>query len=152
MLTGPRIPFALARAGLLPESLARISANGVPAVAILVIGVWSVFLSVTGTFDILTDIYIFVLWVFFGLSGGAVLVLRYRWPDAERPYRVWGYPYVPVLFLLVTIYLLINTLLATPSRALAGIGLIIIGLPVYEYFIRRAGTVVPPVWRQNEEG
>jgi APA family basic amino acid/polyamine antiporter len=151
MLTGPRIPFALARAGLLPESLARISANGVPAVAILVIGVWSVFLSVTGTFDILTDIYIFVLWVFFGLSGGAVLVLRHRWPDAERPYRVWGYPFVPILFLLVTVYLLINTLLATPSRALAGIGLIIIGLPVYEYFIRRAGTVVPPVWRQNGE-
>ena len=112
---------------------------------------WSVFLSVTGTFDILTDIYIFVLWVFFGLSGAAVIVLRYRWPDAERPYRVWGYPYVPVLFLLVTVYLLINTLLATPSRALAGIGLIIIGLPVYEYSLRRAGTVIPPIWRQNDK-
>lgn len=151
MLSGPRVPFALARAGLLPESLARISSNGVPAVAIVTIGVWSVFLSVTGTFDILTDIYIFVLWVFFGLSGAAVMVLRHRWPDADRPYRVWGYPYVPVVFLLVTIYLLVNTLLATPSRALAGLGLIVVGLPVYEYFRRRAGTVVPPVWRQGDE-
>jgi len=151
LLTGPRVPFALASAGLLPPALARISAHGVPAVAILIIGIWSAVLSVSGTFDILTDMYIFVLWVFFGLSGAAVIVLRYREPDVDRPYRVWGYPYVPVAFLMVTVYLLINTLLATPSRALAGIGLIIIGLPLYEYFIRRAGTVVPPSWRHDEE-
>jgi APA family basic amino acid/polyamine antiporter len=94
--------------------------------------------------------YIFILWVFFGLNGAAVMVLRYRMPDAERPYRVWGYPYVPVTFLMVTVYLLINTLVATPTRALAGIGLIIIGLPVYEYFLRRAGTVVPPAWRAGD--
>ena len=108
-------------------------------------------MSVSGTFDILTDIYIFVLWIFFGLSGAAVIILRYRMPDAERPYRVWGYPFVPALFLLVTVYLLVNTLLATPSRALAGIGLIIAGLPVYEYFVRRAGDVVPPFWQRDDE-
>lgn len=151
MLTGPRVPFALAHAGLLPAGLARISANGVPAVAIIMIGLWSVVLSATGTFDILTDMYIFVLWIFFGLSGTAVLVLRYREPDAERPYRVWGYPYVPVVFLIVTVYLLVNTLLATPSRALTGIGLIVMGLPLYEYFRRRAGTVPPPVWREDNK-
>jgi len=95
--------------------------------------------------------YIFILWVFFGLNGAAVMVLRYRAPDDERPYRVWGYPYVPAIFLMVTVYLLINTLVATPTRALAGIGLIIIGLPVYEYFLRRAGTVIPPVWRQGDK-
>lgn len=150
LLTGPRVPFALARAGLLPAPLARISANGVPAVAIILIGVWSIVLSVSGTFDILTDMYIFVLWIFFGLCGAAVIVLRYRMPDAERPYRVWGYPYVPVLFLMVTVYLLVNTLIATPSRALAGIGLIVIGLPFYEFFRRRAGTVVPPAWQQGD--
>jgi APA family basic amino acid/polyamine antiporter len=76
MLTGPRVPFALAHAGLLPAGLARISANGVPAVAIIMIGLWSVVLSATGTFDILTDMYIFVLWIFFGLSGTAVFVHR----------------------------------------------------------------------------
>jgi APA family basic amino acid/polyamine antiporter len=151
ILTGPRIPYALARAGLLPPGLARISANGVPAVAIVTIGAWSIILSVSGTFDILTDIYVFVLWIFYGLCGAAVLILRYRIPNAERPYRVWGYPFVPALFLLVTVYLLVNTLLATPSRALAGIGLIIAGLPVYEYFVRRAGDVVPPFWQQDDK-
>lgn len=137
ILSGPRVPFALAQVGLLPSILARISANGVPAVAIVVIGIWSMILGASGTFDILTDMYIFVLWVFFGLNGAALIMLRYRQPDADRPYRVWGYPYVPVIFMLVTLYLLINTLMATPMRALAGVGLIIIGLPVYEYFARR---------------
>lgn len=150
LLTGPRIPFALARAGLLPAGLARISVSGVPAVAILTIGVWSVVLSVSGTFDILTDMYIFVLWIFYGMSAAAVLILRHRLPNAERPYRVWGYPFVPVLFLLVTAFLLINTLIAMPSRALAGIGLMIVGLPVYEYYLRRAGHVVPPFLRDDD--
>jgi APA family basic amino acid/polyamine antiporter len=148
LLTGPRIPYALSKAGMLPAGLAHISKHGVPAVAILTIGAWSVVLSVSGTFDILTDMYIFILWIFFGLSGGAVLVLRRTMPDLERPYRVWGYPFVPVLFLLVTVFLLVNTLMATPSRALAGIILIILGLPVYEYFRRRAGEVAPPLWRK----
>ncbi len=137
MLAGPRIPFALAHAGYLPSSLARISANGVPAVAVVLVGLWSMVLSASGTFDILTDMYIFVLWIFFGLNGCALIILRARQPDADRPYRVWGYPYVPVIFILVTLYLLVNTLMATPTRALAGVGLIIIGLPIYEYFSRR---------------
>jgi len=88
LLSGPRVPFALARAGLLPSGLAKVSANGVPAVAILTIGLWSIVLAASGTFDILTDIYVFILWVFFGLNGLAVFVLRRRFPNVNRPYRV----------------------------------------------------------------
>ena len=150
-LSGPRVPFALARAGLLPQGLARLSANGVPTVAIVVICVWSIILAASGTFDILTDMYIFVLWVFFGMNGLAVFILRRRAPNATRPYRAWGYPLVPALFLLVTAYLLINTFLATPSRAIAGIGLIIVGLPLYEYFTRRGGELEPLDWLQDDE-
>lgn len=138
LLSGPRVPYALARDNLLPASLGKLSANGVPAVAVVAVGVWSIVLAASGTFDILTDIYIFVLWVFFGMSGAALFVLRRREPDTERPYRAWGYPYLPSLFLVATAYLLINTLVATPNRALAGIGLIVVGLPLYEYFNRRA--------------
>ena len=58
-------------------------------------------------------------------------------PEAERPYRTWGYPVVPVLFLLVTGFLLVNTMLTTPGRAFAGLGLIALGLPVYAFFERR---------------
>lgn len=150
ILTGARVPFALARVGLLPSALGLISANAVPTVAVLVIGVWSVVLTATGTYDILTDIYIFVLSVFFFMSGAALFVLRRTAPDAVRPYRVWGYPFVPGLFLVVTAYLLINTFLATPTRAIAGFGLIIIGLPIYEYFTRRGDALPEPDWLGDE--
>jgi APA family basic amino acid/polyamine antiporter len=146
LLTGPRVTYALARNKLLPSLLARISANGVPAVSVLAIGVWSVVLAVTGTYDILTDIYIFVLWVFFGMNGAALFILRRRAPDAERPYRVPGYPLVPALFLVATIFLLANTLVATPLRALAGVGLIVAGLPVYRYFARRTDDLDSIRW------
>lgn len=150
LLTGPRVPFALARAGLLPASLAWISVNGVPTVAVLVIGIWSVVLATSGTFDILTDTYIFVLSVFFGMCGAALFILRRRLPNASRPYRVWGYPFVPGLYLLVTVYLLINTVVATPLRAIGGIGLIVVGLPLYEYFNRRGRELEPLNWLQEE--
>jgi len=146
LLTGPRVPFALARAGLLPAGLARISGSGIPAVAVVTVGVWSIVLAVSGTFDILTDIYIFVLWVFYGMNGVALFILRRRAPNAKRPYRIWGYPFVPAMFLLVTVYLLINTFMATPIRAIAGIGLIIVGLPLYEYFNRRLTEIEPLNW------
>ena len=151
LLTGPRVTYALARAKLMPPVLARVAANGVPTVSVAVIGVWSVFLAATGTYDILTDIYIFVLWVFFGMNGLALFVLRRKEPDAERPYRVHGYPVVPALFLLVTVFLLINTLVATPLRALAGVGLIVAGLPVYAYFARRAGDLDSMRWLGPDE-
>ena len=130
----------------MPAGLARISGSGIPAVAVVTVGVWSIVLAVSGTFDILTDIYIFVLWVFYGMNGVALFILRRRAPDAERPYRIWGYPVVPALFLLVTVYLLINTFMATPIRAIAGIGLIIVGLPLYEYFNRRLSEIEPLNW------
>lgn len=137
LLSGSRVPFALARDGLLPSRLSYLSAQKVPAVAIIAIGAWSMALAVSGTFDMLTDIYIFVLWVFFGMNGLALFILRRRMPNAERPYRVWGYPFVPSLFLLVSGFLLVNTLSAMPHRAIAGLMLIISGLPVYAYFKRR---------------
>ena len=137
MLSGPRVPYALARDGLLPASITYVSSSGVPAVAIIGVGTWSIVMAVTGTFDVLTDIYIFVLWVFFALNGVALFVLRRRQPEAERPYRVWGYPFVPALFLLTATYLLINTLVVTPYRALAGLAFIVVGLPLYTYFARR---------------
>jgi APA family basic amino acid/polyamine antiporter len=137
MLSGPRVPYALAKDGLLPAAVAYVSSTGVPAVAIIGVGIWSIVMAVTGTFDVLTDIYVFVLWVFFALNGVGLFVLRRRQPDVDRPYRVWGYPFVPTLFLLTAIYLLINTLIVTPYRALAGLAFIVVGLPLYTYFARR---------------
>ena len=139
VLVGPRLPYALAERGLLPKWFMHLSSKGVPTNAVLAMGLWAIVLTLSGTFDILTDIYIFVLWVFYGMTVTGLFVLRRTRPDVDRPYRVWGYPVVPAIFVLVTIYLLINTIVATPWRALSGSMFILSGFPVYEYFKRRGG-------------
>lgn len=140
VLAGPRLPYAMAQRGLLPKCLMHLSSKGVPTNAVLAMGLWAIILTLSGTFDILTDIYIFVLWVFYGMTVVGLFVLRRTRPDVERPYRVWGYPLVPALFVLVTVYLLINTIVATPWRAVWGIVFILSGLPVYAYF-KRFGNI-----------
>jgi len=139
VLVGPRLPFALAERGMLPRWFMHLSSKGVPTNAVLAMGMWAIALTLSGTFDVLTDIYIFVLWVFYGMTAFGLFVLRRTRPAAQRPYRVWGYPVVPALFVLVTIYLLVNTMVATPWRAAWGILFIVSGLPVYEYFKRAGG-------------
>jgi APA family basic amino acid/polyamine antiporter len=150
MLTSPRLPYALARRGMLPRALTAVSTHGVPVTAVLGMATWAIVLALSGTYDILTDMYIFVLWIFYGMSGVALFLLRRAHPDASRPYRIWGYPVVPALFLFVTAYLLVNTLVATPGRALVGLGLIAAGLPVYAYFTRR-GIDDTGAWLAHDE-
>ncbi len=140
VLVGPRLPYALAERGLLPKWFKKLSSKGVPTNAVLAMSLWAIVLTLSGTFDILTDIYIFVLWVFYGMTAVGLFILRRTRPDADRPYRVWGYPIVPAIFVLVTIYLLINTIVVTPWRALFGGLFIVSGFPVYEYF-KRFGSI-----------
>ncbi|MBA3247692.1 MAG: amino acid permease, partial [Pyrinomonadaceae bacterium] len=117
--------------------LSRLSrSTRVPVGALVVQGIWAGILTLSGSFDTLTNYVIFGSWIFYGLTTASVFLFRRRMPHAERPYKAWGYPVVPVLFLLVTAFLLINTLLTTPVQALIGLGLIALGLPVYWYFSR----------------
>jgi basic amino acid/polyamine antiporter, APA family len=137
----------MARDGLLPRALAKLSPRTrVPANAILLLGVSSLGFALSGTFDVLTDVIVFGLLLFNGLAVASVYVLRRTLPAAERPYRVWGYPVVPFLYLLATLYLMINTFIATPGRALAGLGIIALGLPVYAFFARRLPPARPEDW------
>jgi APA family basic amino acid/polyamine antiporter len=94
---------------------------------------------------------VFMLLLFNGLAVASVYVLRRTLPNAARPYRVWGYPVVPALFLLATAYLMINTLLATPGRALAGLGIVALGLPLYAYYARRLPPNRPEDWLIESE-
>jgi APA family basic amino acid/polyamine antiporter len=135
ILTGARVPYAMSRDRLFFQNLARLSPRThVPIGALVLQGVWASILALSGSFDTLTDYVIFASWIFYGLVTASVFLFRKRMPDAERPYRAWGYPVVPILFLLVTGALLINTLYATPKQAFVGLGLILLGLPVYFYW------------------
>ena len=134
-----RIPYAMARDGLFFQSLARVSRKThVPVIALIVQGVWAGILALSGSFDQLTDLAIFAFWLFYGMVTASVFVFRWREPDAPRPYRTWGYPVVPALFVLVTIVLIVFTIKNAPVRSLIGLIIIAAGLPVYWYFARKS--------------
>jgi len=133
-----RIPYAMARDGVFFQSLARVSKNTrVPIIALMVQGVWAGVLAVSGKFDQLTDLAIFAFWLFYGMVTASVFVFRHREPEAQRHYRTWGYPLVPAVFVLVTIYLIGFTLYNAPLLSFLGLLIIVAGLPVYWYFTRK---------------
>lgn len=138
ILTGARVPYAMAKDGMMFESMGKLSeGTRVPIVALVVQGIWGCLLAISGSFDTLTDYVIFGSWIFYALVTSSVFVFRKKYPNAERPYRAFGYPVVPVLFLLVAGWLLINTLINAPTQSFIGIFLILSGLPVYYYLTNK---------------
>ena len=117
---------------------------GAPTAGVLLLGTCAIAFALSGTFDLLTDIVVFVRLLFNGMAVASVYVLRRAMPKAERPYRMWGYPVLPGLFLAATVFLMLNTVVATPGRALAGLAIVAAGLPVYGYYARR----LPPDRRE----
>jgi basic amino acid/polyamine antiporter, APA family len=145
-----RIPFAMARARLFFQRLGKVSPKSkAPVWAIIAQSAWGCVLALSGTFDQITTYVIFALWLFFGVTVGAVFVLRRTMPDAERPYKTLGYPVVPILFILVAIWLVINSIVTSPVESLIGLALIALGLPVYLFFRRRRITEGP---QSKDEG
>jgi APA family basic amino acid/polyamine antiporter len=132
-----RVPYAMSRDGLYFQGLGKLSASGVPVRSGIYVTALSSLLALSGNYDKLTDWAIFALWLFYGLTTAAVIVLRRTAPDAPRPFRVPGYPVVPVLFLVVTAWLIVNTVVTTPWSALAGVGLMLAGLPFYWWWTRQ---------------
>jgi APA family basic amino acid/polyamine antiporter len=140
ILSSSRIPYAMAKDGMMFDAFSKLSVNSVPVNAVLFQGVWACILALSGSFDTLTDYVIFGSWIFYALIGSSVFIFRRKHPDALRPYRVWGYPIVPVVYLLVAGWLLINTMMTAPTQSFAGIGLIILGLPIYYYLNSREAS------------
>lgn len=138
ILTGGRIPYAMAQDKLFFAKFGKLSEfSNVPIWAVVMQGVWASVLVMTGSFDTLTDYVIFGSWIFYAAATASVFVFRRTMPDAERPYKTLGYPVVPVLFLIVALFLLGNTLYSDFSQSIKGLGLIVLGLPVYYYFTKK---------------
>lgn len=151
ILSGSRVPFALARDGYFFGAAARVHPRfRTPGVSILLLSGWASVVTLSGRYEQLFTYVIFASWIFYGLAAGAVLVLRRKRPDLERPYLTPGYPFVPVLFVLAALALTISTLIDSPRESLLGLGLIFAGLPFYFHWKRRnsgpskAGDTPPP--------
>jgi APA family basic amino acid/polyamine antiporter len=146
LISGSRVPFAMARDGYFFAWVGRISRFQTPAASLALQGVWSVLLLASGRFEDIIKMVIFTEWILYGMATAAVLVLRNTRPDMPRPYRVWGYPLVPITFVLVAAALLYATLREAPRESGMGLGLIAVGLPFYYYWKRREnGNGGPPV-------
>ncbi len=141
ILATARLPYALARDGLFFKSLAEVSPRThVPVKSLVVLAFWACVVALSGSFDSLTDYAIFALTLFYALVAASVFIFRKRHPDAERTYRVWGYPFVPIIFLIVSTWLIVQTIWSHPRQTGIGLGLILLGLPVYWLLERRRST------------
>jgi APA family basic amino acid/polyamine antiporter len=138
ILTGPRIYYAMARDGLFFPQAGRVHPrNRTPDGAIILQAVWACLLALTGTFAQLFTFVMFVSILFWIAAAGAVVVLRLKKPDLPRPYRVPGYPLVPVLFMAAGAGILVSSLRESPVESLAGLGLTALGIPVYVLWRKR---------------
>ncbi|PYQ42283.1 MAG: amino acid permease [Acidobacteria bacterium] len=139
ILSNARVPYAMARDGLFFARMAELSERTrVPVWSLVVQAVWSSLLAVSGTFDQLTDSLLFASWIFYGLVTSSVFVLRRRMPQAPRPYRTLGYPVVPAIFVLVSAWLVVNTLIEKRVESVTGLVLILAGLPLFYWFRSRS--------------
>lgn len=135
ILSGSRVPYAMARDGYFFKPLAVVHPRfQTPANSILVLGFWSSLVLLSGQYQQLYTLVIFPSWILYGMAAAAVIVLRRKRPDMERPFRVPGYPVVPILFVLVAVALLYSTLQSSPRESGIGLGLILAGLPFYFYW------------------
>jgi APA family basic amino acid/polyamine antiporter len=138
ILSGSRVPYAMARDGYFFHALGHVHPRfRTPSVSILLLGLWSSVLLLSGHYKQLYTLVIFPSWILYAMTGASVIVLRWRRPDLVRPYKVLGYPLVPVLFVIVAIGLLYSTLLTSPRESGIGFSIIVAGLPFYFYWKRQ---------------
>lgn len=137
ILTGARPYYAMAGDKLFFKGIGKLNRANVPGNSLLWQGIWASVLVLSGTFDQLTDMIIFAVFIFYGATSLGVIILRRRMPDAPRPYKVWGYPVVPAIYVLFCVYLCFNTIITRPREAAIGIVLILAGIPVYLWLRRK---------------
>jgi APA family basic amino acid/polyamine antiporter len=131
ILTGPRVYYAMAKDGFLFHRMGEIHPRfRTPGKAIILQALWSSILVFSGTYKALFTRVIYTEWIFFGLTAIGLMILRKR-PDLTREYRIWGYPVVPVIFVLSSFTIVINQIFSSPSDSLWGLSLVLAGLPVY---------------------
>jgi APA family basic amino acid/polyamine antiporter len=131
ILTGARVIYAMSRDGVFFASGGRLNRASVPAVALIIQGGWASLLTLSGTYSELLDYVIFAQLMFYVLTVGAVFVLRLKRPDAPRPYRAWGYPWVPMAYIVAAAAVMLDLLVMKPHYTWPGLLIALSGIPVY---------------------
>lgn len=141
ILSGSRVPYAMARDGLFFRAAANVHPRfHTPGKSMLMLCIWSCVVVLSGWFDDLYNFVIFGSWILYLMTAVSVFVLRSKQPNLDRPYRVTGYPIVPVLFVIVAALLLVSTLHTRPRESMMGLGLMSLGVPFYLFWNRRRSS------------
>jgi basic amino acid/polyamine antiporter, APA family len=144
VLTGARIPYAMSRDGVFFRFATRLHPTlRTPSGSLLFLGCVGVLLALSGTFEELYSLFVFALWIFFALTAIAVMRLRWKEPNLQRPFRVWGYPWPPLIFLIAAIALTVNLWTVRPVRSSLGLAVIVAGIPFF-YWWRERGNARQP--------
>ncbi|MCY7351406.1 MAG: amino acid permease, partial [Cytophagaceae bacterium] len=130
-LAGARVSYAMARDGLFFRKAAELNRHGVPGFALVIQCVWEGLLCLSGTYGQLLDYTVFVILIFYILTIGGVFILRRRRPDAPRPYRAFGYPVLPALYMVFSVLLCLDLLWFKPDTSGAGLVIVALGIPVF---------------------
>jgi len=131
IMTAPRVYYAMAKDGLFFKKAGELNKNGVPGFAIVVQGIWAILLCLSGTYGNLLDYVIFAVLIFFTLTILAIFILRVKRPDIPRPYKAFGYPVIPSIYILVTVTIMVILLIYKPDFTFPGLGIVILGIPVF---------------------
>lgn len=155
ILAGARVYYAMSRDGLFFRGIGQLNANHVPAMGLVLQGIWAAFLvllrtrlvdSATGAvsygnlYGVLLDYVIFAALMFYVLTIGGVFVLRRKRPNAERPYRAWGYPFLPIIYIVTALIIMVTLILYETQDTWPGLLIVLLGVPVYLVWSRRSGA------------
>jgi len=131
ILAGARVYYAMAQDGLFFRKIGLLNSKAVPGIALIVQGIWASLLCLSGTYSDLLDYVIFAVLIFYILTVSGIFILRKKRPDAERPYKAFGYPVIPALYVLAAAAISIDLLLFKPSYTWPGLIIVLLGIPVY---------------------
>ena len=148
ILACARVTFAMATEGVFFRRIGKVHHTyKTPANALWLHCIWTCLFVLTGSFDMLTDLFVFITWIFYGFAAAGIFILRKKMPDVERPYKAWGYPIAPAIFVIfsafyfvLTLYSDINNYLTGKTHFISsvfGLALTIMGIPLYFYFKKK---------------
>ncbi len=137
ILSGARVYFAMAKDGLFFKKTGELNANSVPASALIFQGIWASALCLSGKYGDLLDYVVTAVLIFYILTIAGIFILRKKQPNAERPYKAFGYPVLPALYILIATAIIIDLLLLKPGTTLPGVAIVLTGIPVYFIWKRK---------------
>ena len=143
VLTGARIPYAMARDGVFFPFAERIHPSfRTPSGSLIFLGSIAALLALSGTYEELYSLFVFAAWIFFALTAIALLCLRRKEPDLVRPYRAWGYPWTPLIFVAAALALTVHLWMVRPVRSSLGLAVILLGIPFFYHWHKRPRAAV----------